>query len=89
MCIGKITYTYCVSILSENKRTNHRINACFVLGIGCIHMSLIDSDHKPVHIFPTNHRVRPDVFEAEFYLHTFQEFNNVKTVEEIKPDQAG
>ena len=58
-------------------------------GIGCIHMSLIDGDEKPVQVYPGHHRVRPEVYEAEFYWHTLREFSNVRVVTQSNLDSKG
>lgn len=52
-------------------------------------MSLTDAEHRQIRACPTQYRVRPDVYEAQFYWHTLKEFNNVRVVNDTKLEQGG
>ena len=54
-----------------------------------MHMTLLDGEKRPVQVYPSNHRARPDLCETEFYFDSFHEFTNAKIVAENNTHVTG
>ncbi len=60
-----------------------------LLGIGCIHLSLINSEHKELVVDAAFQRVRAEILEPKLYMSYLKDLINVSSVSEIKTSNPG